>query len=170
MTQPVNVAPAGGFDMPVGPGKGNGTGGAKGVQGVVASAGFGNGTAIAGGVRNGGKVQQGVFADDRATNGPHVQKTSDATPHQEGPVILFKPKPEYTAEGRQLKIQGDVLLQVIFKASGEVQVVRVVQGLGHGLDEAATRAAQQIKYKPALSNGHPVDFPAVVHIVFQIAY
>ena len=37
-------------------------------------------------------------------------------------------------------------------------------------DEAATRAAQQIKYKPALSNGHPVDFPAVVRIVFQIAY
>ena len=37
MTQPVNIAPAGGFDMPVGPGKGNGTGGAKGVQGVVAS-------------------------------------------------------------------------------------------------------------------------------------
>jgi len=38
------------------------------------------------------------------------------------------------------------------------------------LDEAATRAAQQIKYKPALSNGRAVDFPAVVHIVFQIAY
>ena len=42
-----------------------------------------------------------------------------------------------------------------FPASGgEVQVNRVVKGLGHGLDEAATRAAQQIKFKPALSNGH----------------
>jgi hypothetical protein len=45
-----------------------------------------------------------------------------------------------------------------------------VKGLGHGLDEAAMRAAEQIKFKPALSNGHPVDFPAVVHIVFQTAY
>jgi len=38
------------------------------------------------------------------------------------------------------------------------------------LDEAAMRAARQIKFKPALSNGRPVDFPAVVHIVFQVAY
>ncbi|MGB7022773.1 MAG: energy transducer TonB [Candidatus Acidiferrales bacterium] len=170
MTQPVNIAPAGGFDMPVGPGKGNGTGGKKGVEGVVASAGFGNGTAIAGGVRNGGKVQQGVFADDRATNGPHVQKTSNAVPRQEGPVILFKPKPEYTAEGRQLKIQGDVLLQVVFKASGEVQVVRVIQGLGHGLDQNAEAAAQKIRFKPARQDGQPVDFPANVRIDFELAY
>ena len=136
---------------------------------MVASAGFGNGTAITGGVRNGGKVQQGVFADDRATNGPHVQKTSDA-PHQEGPVILFKPKPEYTAEGRQQKIQGDVLLEVVFKASGEVQVVRIVQGLGHGLDQNAEAAALKIRFKPARENGQPVDFPANVRIEFELAY
>jgi len=49
-------------------------------------------------------------------------------------------------------------------------VNRVVKGLGHGLDESAVKAAEQIKYKPAMSNGHPVDFPAVVHIVFQMAY
>jgi hypothetical protein len=60
---------------------------------------------------------------------------------------------------------------VVFPASGEqVRVNRVVKGLGHGLDEAAIRAAEQIKFKPALSNGHPVDFPAVIHIVFQMAY
>jgi TonB family protein len=51
-----------------------------------------------------------------------------------------------------------------------VQVVRVTKGLGHGLDEAAMRAAEQIKFKPAMQNGQPVDFPAAVHIVFQIAY
>jgi len=49
-------------------------------------------------------------------------------------------------------------------------VNRVVKGLGHGLDESAMKAAEQIKFKPAMSNGHPVDFPAVVHIVFQMAY
>lgn len=171
MTQPVNIAQAGGFDMPVGPGKGNGTGGAKGAEGVVASAGFGNGTAIAGGVRNGGKVQQGVFADDKANNsGPHVQKTSNTVPHQEGPVILFKPNPVYTAEGKQLKIQGSVVLQVVFRASGEVQVVRVVQGLGHGLDQNAEAAAQKIRYKPAREDGQAVDFPATVRIDFELAY
>jgi TonB family protein len=85
-------------------------------------------------------------------------------------VILFKPKPEYTAEGRQLKIQGDVLLQVVFKASGEVQVVRVLQGLGHGLDQNAEAAAQKIRFKPAREDGQPVDFPANVRIDFELAY
>jgi TonB family protein len=77
----------------------------------------------------------------------------------------------YSAEALKLNLEGEVLLDVVFMASGnQVQVNRVVKGLGHGLDEAAERAAQQIKYKPAMSAGHPVDFPAVIHIVFQIAY
>ena len=41
------AAQAGGFDMPVGPGQGNGSGGAKGIKGTVASADFGNGVATA---------------------------------------------------------------------------------------------------------------------------
>jgi len=49
-------------------------------------------------------------------------------------------------------------------------VVRVVKGLGHGLDEAAVRAAQQIRFKPASRGGNAVDFPATVHIVFQLAF
>jgi TonB family protein len=49
-------------------------------------------------------------------------------------------------------------------------VNRVVSGLGHGLDEAATRAAQQIKFKPAKRDGQPVDFPARVRIEFRLAY
>ena len=83
--------------------------------------------------------------------------------------ILSKPTPIYTEEARSKKIEGEVLLEVVLEASGKIRVLKVVRGLGHGLDEAATRAAQQIKYKPALSNGHAVDFPAVVHIVFQTA-
>jgi TonB family protein len=86
-------------------------------------------------------------------------------------VILAKPKPAYSAEALTLNIEGEVLLDVIFLASGgEVHVNQVVKGLGHGLDESAIRAAEEIKYKPALSNGHPVDFPAVIHIIFQMAY
>jgi TonB family protein len=48
--------------------------------------------------------------------------------------------------------------------------VRVVRGLGHGLDEAAIRAAQQIKFNPATSNGQAVDTTATIHVVFQLAY
>jgi TonB family protein len=171
VTRPVNINQAGGFDLPDGPGKGNGKGGAKGVQGAVESAGFGNDTAIAGGTRHGGAVQEGMFADDRATTGgPHVRKTADSVPNETPVVVLFKPNPQYTAEGKQDKVQGDVILQVVFRATGEVEIVRVVQGLGHGLDQNAETAARQIKFKPAEQDGKPVDFPANVRIQFELAY
>ena len=59
-------------------------------------------------------------------------------------------------------------LEVLFTTGGQVRVIRVIQGLGHGLDEQAVRAAQQIKFKPALHEGQPVDSTAVVHIIFQL--
>jgi TonB family protein len=67
-------------------------------------------------------------------------------------------------------LEGEVQNQVVFPASGPVRIVRVTKGLGHGLDEAAVRAAQQIRFKPALQQGRAVDFPATVHIVFQLAF
>ncbi len=69
-----------------------------------------------------------------------------------------------------MRLEGDVILQVIFRASGELQVIRVVRGLKHGLVEAARRAAQQIRFRPVRRHGAPVDSPAVIHIVFQMAY
>jgi TonB family protein len=83
--------------------------------------------------------------------------------------ITFKPRPVYTDEGRRLKVEGEVLLEVVFTANGQVHVQRVMQGLGHGLDEAAVQAAQKIQFKPALKDGQPSDFQAVLHIVFQLA-
>lgn len=170
MTQPVNINAAGGFDMPEGPGKGNGRGGAKGLQGTVESAGFGNQMAIAGGERRPGQVQEGGFADDRATSGPRMRKASVEAPQTTPVVILYKPEPQYTAEGKQDRIQGEVVLEVVFKADGQVQVVRVLQGLGHGLDENAEIAARQIKFTPAKEDGQAVDFPARVRIDFELAY
>jgi len=69
-----------------------------------------------------------------------------------------------------MKIEGDVRLEVVFLANGSIQVNRVVSGLGHGLDESAMRAAQQIKFKPAKREGEPVDYPAVIRIEFRLAY
>jgi len=167
-----NIGQFGNPALPPGPGYGNGSGGANGQRGIIASTGFGNGVAIppTGGKR-GGTVQSSGFANSNDVVAISPKKRMDDAPAVEPVVILAKPKPVYSAEAIKLNLEGEVLLEVVFPASGgEVQVNRVVKGLGHGLDEAAMRAAQQIKYKPALSNGHPVDFPAVVHIVFQIAY
>ena len=84
--------------------------------------------------------------------------------------ILSKPAPAYTAEARRLKKEGEVLLEVVFTASGEVRVISVLQGLGYGLDESAVAAAKQLKFRPAKRDGQPVDSTAKLHIVFQLAY
>jgi len=164
-----NIAQLGSFDMPVGPGVGNGNGGKHGARGTIASAGFGNGVAVGGSGGPRGTVQQGAFSNEQASSAPTVRKTA-AEGNTNPVVILSVPRPVYTAEGRANKIQGVVLLQVDFTADGEVKVGRVVRGLGFGLDQAAEDAARQIRFRPATRDGQPVDYSAIARIVFELAY
>jgi len=167
-----NVARLGSFGLPSGPGYGNGTGGANGARGVVAGASFANNSAAkvaASGTH--GAVQSGGFGSvEIAPAAKAAPKQAEAAPAIQPVVILSKPNPLYTDEARKLGIEGEVLVEVTFLASGQVRAVRVVKGLGHGLDEAAVHAAEQIRFKPALQQGRAVDFPAIAHIIFQLAY
>jgi len=167
------TASMGSFDMPVGAGQGNGSGGAKGIKGTVASADFGSGVATAsnGDGRASGKgVATGGFGSEQVVH--QAPKVAQIDPNAvTTPVeITYKPNPVYTDEARQLKLEGEVLLEVSFSANGTLHVNRVVRGLGHGLDEAAIAAANKIRFKPALHAGQPVDSSAVVHVSFQLAY
>jgi TonB family protein len=63
-----------------------------------------------------------------------------------------------------------VILEVLFAATGEVRILRLLQGLGYGLDENAVRAARQIRFRPAERQGEVVDSVATVQIRFQLAY
>jgi TonB family protein len=165
----VNIAQAGGFDMPTGPGNGNGTGGANGVRGVVASTGFGGGVATVD-ARPRGQVRQAGFGDADVPAPPTVQSRPAEVAAKITPAeILSKPTPIYTEEARAKKIEGEVLLEVVLESTGKIRVLKVVRGLGHGLDDAAVRAAEQIRFKPALRDGQPSDSTAVLHIIFQIA-
>ena len=83
--------------------------------------------------------------------------------------ILSKPKPVYTEEARALRLEGDVVLEVIFEAGGVLRVLAVAQGLGHGLDEAAIDAARKIRFNPARKDGAPVDHEAKLRVVFRLA-
>lgn len=168
-----NVAHAGFPALLPGTGSGNGTGGAKGARGTVASAGFGDGVAASGASGGGGSrkaIQAGGFESAVTSPDAPLPKQADAPPPVQPVVILSKPNPVYTEEARKLRLEGDVSVGVVFLASGSVRVVGVTNGLGHGLDEAAVHAAEQIHFKPALQDGKPVDFPATVHIEFQLAF
>lgn len=181
-TRPATVAaignPYGGMNGPaVAPrgvvgstGIGNGTksGSNAGTVGRVASAGIpgatGNGT---GNVYGGGRVASaGIPAMQQAAV---ATPAANAVPRSTNLEILSKPPAPYTAEAKQLRIQGDVVLRVTFTANGQVIVQGVVHGLGHGLDEEAARVAQQIRFRPATRNGQAVDLTTNVTITFQLA-
>ena len=145
-----NIRAKGSFDLPSGSGHGNGTGGAN--PGMVASSGFGNGAI------------ETNNANIHPKTAPRQPSNGANTPVE----ITFKPKADYTDEGRKQKINGEVRLEVLFKSDGQAHVIRVVQGLGFGLDEQAVKAAEQIKFKPALHEGQPIDSMAQVHIIFEL--
>jgi len=169
------TASLGSLEMPAGPGQGNGSGGAKGIKGTVASADFGSGVATAGhgDGRSNGKgngVSTGGFGSEQVVHqGPKIAQ-ADTGPAMTPVEITFKPNPMYTDEARSMKLEGEVLLEVSFSATGTLHVNRVARGLGHGLDEAAIAAANRIRFKPALRYGQPVDSTAIVHVTFQLAY
>jgi TonB family protein len=110
-----------------------------------------------------------------ASAGIPGMSTAVVTPKMTGIVastnleVISKPLVQYTAEAKQLKVQGDVVLRVTFTAAGQVVVQSVVHSLGHGLDEEARRVAQQIRFRPATRNGQAVDMTTNITISFQLA-
>jgi TonB family protein len=136
----------------------------------VASAGFGNAVGPGQGAAGQGQVHSGGFADARSLTQTSPQsKPQPAAAALEPVEITSKPNPVYTEEARRLHVEGEVVLRVVFQASGQLQILGVSKGLGHGLDEAAIRAAQQIQFKPARRNGQPTDTAATLQIVFELA-
>jgi TonB family protein len=175
--KPANINRVGSFGLPPGYGYGNGTGGTKGARGVVESAGFGNGISKgdpnARGSAGRGGVQSTSFGDAAPSAGGagNTVAASRTTKPERTPVeILHKPRPTYTEQARQMRIEGEVKLRVVFAASGELRIVGVTAGLGYGLDQAAIAAAQKIRFRPAREDGRPVDEPAIVTIEFKLAY
>src|SRR5215470_10927132 len=143
----------GGFGDPngiAGPGNPNRRGNINhaGSPGLPGGPGYGNGTGGAQGLR-------GTVASDGSGRGGGSAEGAAADV-----AILYKPNPAYSAEGREHKIQGDVLLEVVFLASGQIKVIRVISGLGFGMDDEAIHAAQRIRFTPAMREGKPVDVSA----------
>jgi len=65
------------------------------------------------------------------------------------PKCAYCPDPQYTDEAREAKLQGRVILRVLVDADGRVAQIRIVQGIGLGLDERAEQAIRGWKFVPA---------------------
>jgi len=84
------------------------------------------------------------------------------------PTILYREKAKYTEEARQNKVQGVVVLQVVFTADGRITSIRTVRGLPDGLTEKAIEAAQKIRFNPATKNGQPVSVRGTLEFTFNL--
>ncbi|MGH9599610.1 MAG: energy transducer TonB [Terracidiphilus sp.] len=148
-------------------GIGNGlrSGSNSGTVGRVASAGIPGASGTGNGERYGRVGSAGIPGMTAAA----VARQTEAQPRETSLEVLSKPPVRYTAEARQDKVQGDVILRVTFLADGRVVVNGVVHGLGHGLDEEAEREAQLIRFRPATRNGRAVNLTTNIVITFQLA-
>ncbi len=131
--------------------------------------GFSDASTASAGTAHHSAVTGAAFGDTTVEKGSSTPRQMAASARVTPVEILSKPKPAYTAEARAKKIEGEVLLDVLFKAAGDVQVLRVARGLGAGLDETAVAAAEGIRFRPETREGAAVDSSALVHIVFQLA-
>jgi protein TonB len=135
---------------------------------AVVSAGFGEAATVAAAVR----PQAGVVgAFGSAVTAEPGNRSATPRPVAAEPLeILDKPRPAYTESARKARVEGDVLLEVLFAKTGTLRVLRVVRGLGYGLEQNATDAAAKIRFRPAKEDGRAVDMVAMVRISFQMAY
>jgi protein TonB len=84
------------------------------------------------------------------------------------PEVIFKVEPEFSEEARKAKFMGVVTVNLVVDTKGLPENVRVIRGVGMGLDEKALEAVRQYRFKPAMENGKPVPVQVNVEVNFQI--
>jgi periplasmic protein TonB len=127
--------------------------------GSGAGAGTGQGTGIGEGTGSGIGPGSGG-----GTGGGPYRPGSGITP----PSILREVHPDYTDEARRRGVQGDVELEIVVRADGSVGNVKVIRGLGSGLDQRAVDAVRQWRFAPAKRFGTPVDVMVEVAVEFKL--
>lgn len=141
----------------------------------LASGGPGSGGGI--GTNRGGAVGDsigygyGPGIGDNTGGGPSRigdNKVYNASKSIVNPVITYKQKPKYTTEAQRDKIQGSVILSAILSKDGTISELKVVRGLGYGLDEEAIKAAYKIKFVPGKKNDQPINVRVSLEFVFQL--
>jgi protein TonB len=97
-----------------------------------------------------------------------VAPTDECNEDPVKPQLDHQTQPAYTSEGRQASIEGVVKLEVSVDETGRVTSVRVLKGLGFGLDESAVAAARQWTFKPATRCGKAVSYVVKPGVRFQL--
>jgi bla regulator protein BlaR1 len=84
------------------------------------------------------------------------------------PKLLREVKPQYTRRALEEKIEGEVLMECVVKADGNVGDTKVVKSLDPDLDKAAMEAAAQWVFEPGTRDGKPVNVLVTITIEFRV--
>ena len=84
------------------------------------------------------------------------------------PIVIYRVEPAYSEEARKAKYQGTVVLSAIVRKDGTLEVLKVIRGVGLGLDENAIQALKQWKFRPGAKDGNPVDVALYVEVNFSL--
>jgi TonB family protein len=84
------------------------------------------------------------------------------------PRPIYTPEPEFSDQARKAGVEGTITLKVAVDANGDVAEVKVVKGLGSGLDEKAIEAVRTWKFKPGTEDGTPVRSEIDVEVSFHL--
>ena len=90
------------------------------------------------------------------------------SPYIKAPTVADRVEPEYTPEATKGKLEGTVALATVIGIDGVPSDIRVVKGLGKGLDEKAIECLQKWRFKPGMRDGEPVAVKATVEINFRL--
>ena len=83
-------------------------------------------------------------------------------------MMLFRTEPSYTDAARDREINGSITLHVELRSDGSVGEIRLLQGLGSGLDESAADAARKTIFLPAVKNREFVNAHVRLMMNFNI--
>jgi TonB family protein len=84
------------------------------------------------------------------------------------PRLVRHSAPEYTEAARTRQVQGSVKVQAEFDIHGGFRVIRILEGLGFGLDENALIALSNWRFIPAYRHGMRVSVIAEIDIPFKL--
>ncbi len=135
-------------------------------HGIEDGSDFGHPFGMEGGIPGGvvGGVPGGLL-------GGVIGGTGTAVPRQRpdvGPRPIRMPRPTYTVEAIRKKVSGEVVLKVIIDVRGRVKVVSVVRSIPE-LDQEAIRVVEQEwLFRPATTNGRPIDSIAELVVTFNL--
>jgi TonB family protein len=124
---------------------------------------------VPGGIEGGARtVAQPGNPTAAVTQEPGSQTKDKQMRRRPRPLILYKEKAQYTQEAKDNKVEGTVVLRVVFGADSQINIIEVIRGLPHGLTEKAVEAAKKIRFEPAMKDDQPVSVTGKLEYVFKL--